>query len=59
MWQIENNDFWNNGASVVNCVLDLDNVGINPLWVNPAGNDFNFGPGSPNIDQALGIRLGV
>ena len=59
MWHIENNDFWNNGASVLNCFLDLDNIGLNPLWVNPVANDFNFGPGSPNIDQALGIRLGV
>jgi len=59
MWHIENNDFWNNGASVVNCVLDYDNIGLDPLWVNPAGDDFNFGPGSPNIDQALGIKLGV
>ena len=59
MWHINNNDFWNNGASVSNVVLDYDNIGLNPLWINPAGNDFNFGPGSPNIDQALGIRLGV
>jgi hypothetical protein len=58
-WWINNNDFWNNGAPVIGCVLDVNNIGLNPLWVNPAINDFNFGPGSPNIDQALGIRLGV
>jgi hypothetical protein len=56
---IENNDFWNNLSTVFNCFLDINNIGLNPLWVNPVANDFNFGPGSPNIDQALGIRLGV
>jgi len=58
-WIIDKNDFWNNALSVLGCVLGYDNIGLNPLWVNPAANDFNFGPGSPNIDQALGIRLGV
>jgi hypothetical protein len=59
MWYINNNDFWNNGAVVSNVSLDFGNIGLNPLWVNPLIDDFNFGPGSPNIDQALGIRLGV
>lgn len=58
-WWINSNNFWNNGASVIGCKLDLNNIGLNPLFVNPAGNDFNFGPGSPCIDNALGIRLGV
>lgn len=59
MWYINNNDFWLNGANVQGCSLDLNNIGLDPLFVNPAGNDFSFGPGSPNIDQPLGIRLGV
>lgn len=58
-WYINSNNFWNNGASVIGCNLDANNIGLDPLWVNPAGNDFNFGPGSPCIDNALGIRLGV
>lgn len=58
-WFIHSNDFWNNGGSVFNCALDVNNLGLNPLFVNPAINDFNFGPGSPCIDNAIGIRLGV
>ena len=55
---VENNDFWNNGISLVNLVLDQNNIGLDPLWVNP-GVDFDFQALSPNKDQALGIRLGV
>jgi len=58
-WFINSNDFWNNGAVVSGCFLDANNIGLSPLWVNPAANDFNFGPGSPCIDNAIGIRLGV
>lgn len=58
-WIINSNDFWNNGASVIGCNLDENNIGLDPLFVNPAGDDFNFGPGSPCINNALGIRLGV
>jgi len=58
-WHIDSNNFWNNGAPVSGCVLGVDNIGLNPLWVNPAGDDFNFGAGSPCIDNAIGTRLGV
>jgi hypothetical protein len=58
-WHINSNNFWNNGAVAIGCQIDLNNIGLDPLWVNPGALDFNFGPGSPCIDNALGIRLGV
>lgn len=56
---VELNDFFNNGSNLINMTLGYGNLGLDPSFVNPAGNDFNLAAGSPLIAYALGIIYGV
>lgn len=51
------NAFWDNGTDYSPTVRRLDNLYVNPEFVDPATGDFHLSPDSPLIDAGTNVQM--